>query len=66
MKDSHQIFNVNETGLQICPATGKVLAPKDFKHVYTIDHGSSKENIIVMFSFSSSGSTCCPMIVYPL
>jgi hypothetical protein len=33
--------------------------------VYSIDTGSSKENITVMFSFSANGKTFCPMIVYP-
>ncbi|XP_031359109.1 eukaryotic translation initiation factor 5B-like [Photinus pyralis] len=65
IEDPTRIFNGDETGFQICPETGKVLAPKGIKNVYTIDQGSSKENITVMFTFSASGSTCSPMIVYP-
>ena len=33
--------------------------------MYSIDEGSSKENITVMFSFSANGKKCCLMIVYP-
>jgi len=35
------------------------------ENVYSIDEGSFKENITVMFSFSENGKKCCPMIVYP-
>jgi hypothetical protein len=33
--------------------------------VNSVDVGSSKENITVMFSSSANGKTCCPMTVYP-
>jgi hypothetical protein len=42
-----------------------VLAGKGTRNVYSIDEGSSKENITVIFSFSANGKKCCPMIVYP-
>jgi hypothetical protein len=41
------------------------LSTEGGKTVYSIDTGSSKENVTVMFSFSANGTTCCPMIVYP-
>jgi hypothetical protein len=65
MSDSSRIFNRGETGFQICPATGRVLGMKVAKNVYSVLQGSSKQNITVMFTFSSDGKTCCPMIVYP-
>jgi len=65
MNDPSRIFNGDETGFQICPSTGHVLAEKEAKNVYSIDKGSSKKNITVMFSFSANGKKCCPMIVYP-
>ena len=64
MVDPSRIYNGGETGFQICPSTGRVLAEKGAKNVYSIDEGSSKENITVMFSFSANGKKC-PMIVYP-
>jgi hypothetical protein len=65
MDDPSRIFNGHETGFQICPSTGSLLAEKGAKNVYSFDAGSSKENITVMFSFSANGKTCCPMILYP-
>ena len=64
MNDPSRIFNGDETGFQICPSTGRVLAEKGSKNVYSIDEGPSKENITVMFSFSANGKKCCPVIVY--
>jgi hypothetical protein len=64
MDDPSRIFTGDETGFQICPSTGRVLAEKGAKNVYSIDEGSSKENITVMFSFSANGKKCCPVNVY--
>jgi hypothetical protein len=64
MDDPSRICNADETGFQICPSTGSVLAQKGGKNVYSIDSGSSKENMIVMFSFSANGKTF-PIILYP-
>jgi hypothetical protein len=55
MDDPCRIFNGDETGFQICPSTGRVLAEKGAKNVYSVDEGSSKENITVMFSISTNG-----------
>jgi hypothetical protein len=37
---------------------------KETKNVYSIEKGSSKENITVMFTFSADIKTCCPAIAY--
>ena len=65
MDDPSRIFNGNETRFQIRPSTCRVLAEKGAQNEYSIDEGSSKKNITVMFSFSENGKKCCPMIVYP-
>lgn len=65
LQDPSRIFNGDETGFQICPSTGKVFAGKGVKNVYTVDKGSQKESITVMFCFSATGMTCPPMIIYP-
>jgi hypothetical protein len=41
------------------------VATNGAKNVYSIEQGSSKENITVMFTFSADGKTCCPVILYP-
>lgn len=63
--DPSRIYNGDESGFQICPETGKVFAGKGAKNVYSVEKGSSKESITVMFSFSASGFTCPPLIIYP-
>lgn len=65
MEDPSRIFNGDETGFQICPQTGKVFAAKGEKNVYSIEKGSAKDNITVMFSFAASGIMCPPMIIFP-
>lgn len=64
IQDPSRIFNGDETAFQICPSTGKVLASKGEKNVYSVEHGASKENLTVMFTFSANGKTCPPMIIY--
>jgi DDE superfamily endonuclease. len=65
INDPSRIYNGDESGFQICPETGTVFARKGAKNVYSVEKGSSKESITVMFSFSASGLICPPMIVYP-
>lgn len=65
ISDPSRVFNGDETGFQICPSTGRVFAQKGAKNVYTIDKGSPKESITVMFTFSACGAIYCPMIIYP-
>ncbi|KAJ8981081.1 hypothetical protein NQ317_015304 [Molorchus minor] len=43
LKDPNRVFNGDETGIQICPNTGRVLAQKGSKNAYCIEKGSSKE-----------------------
>ena len=49
MDDPSRIFNGDETGFQICPSTCRVLAEKGARNVYSIDEGSFKEHITVIF-----------------
>lgn len=64
LNEASRVFNGDESGFQLCPKTGKVLAIKGTKNVYNIDSNNSKECITVMFTFSASGETCPPMVVY--
>jgi predicted rRNA methylase YqxC with S4 and FtsJ domains len=54
LDDPSRIFNGDETGFQICPSTGSVLAQKGAKNVYSIDTGSSKEK----YNCNSTLSEC--------
>lgn len=65
LNDPNRIFNADETNFMICPQTKRVLAPKGSRNVYEIDTGPAKASITVLFSFSASGLTAPPLIVYP-
>lgn len=65
INDPSRVLNGDETGFQICPSTGKVLAEKGTKNVYAIEKSSPKENITVMFTFSADGTAFNPMVVFP-
>lgn len=63
--DPRRVLNGDETSFQMCPKTGKVLAPKGWKNIYEIKKGSEKETITVLLVFSASGDTIYPMVVFP-
>lgn len=65
IQDPKRVFNADETGFQLCPSTGRVLAAKGDKNVYSVELGNSKENVTVLFTFSADGKTCPPLIVFP-
>lgn len=65
LKDPTRIFNADETGFNICPKSGKVLAEKGSRNVNQIEKAPAKENITVMLTFSTSSHVCYPMIIYP-
>ncbi|KAL7288853.1 hypothetical protein TKK_0016825 [Trichogramma kaykai] len=65
LKDPKRIFNMDETGVQLCPKTGKVLTLREEKNTYSMSGGAEKQNIIVLCSYSGDGESHTPMIVYP-
>lgn len=42
MQDPSRIINMDETGVQLCPKTGKVLTLKKDKHTYAVSAGQEK------------------------
>lgn len=65
LSDGRRIINCDETGIQLCPKSGKVLGPKNIKNFYEISKSSEKENITVLCTYSADGSILPPMIIYP-
>lgn len=65
LMDGDRIFNADETGVECCPKTGKVMGPKNYKDFYSIAPGKEKESITVLANFSASGRKVPPMIVLP-
>ena len=60
-----RMYNLDETGVQLCPTTGKLLGAKKEKNVYYISPGKEKESITVLCTYSADGKGIAPMIVYP-
>lgn len=65
LRDPSRIYNLDETGIQMCPKTGKLLGPKKEKNLYFISPGQEKECITVLCCFSADGKDIAPMIVFP-
>ncbi|KAF2901136.1 hypothetical protein ILUMI_05055 [Ignelater luminosus] len=65
LKDCSGVFNCNEAGFQLCLKTRKVIAPKGFKNVYSIEMRNEKELLTVLMAFTASGKICSPLIVFP-
>lgn len=59
------IFNGDETGVQLCPKSGRLLGPRKERNFYEISSGKEKEAITVLCSFSAAGASLPPMIMFP-
>ncbi|KAG5858417.1 hypothetical protein JTB14_010103 [Gonioctena quinquepunctata] len=60
-----RVFNGDESGFSLCPKSGKVLAPKGWKNLYTIKFGQEKDNITTLVVFSADGEVAPPLVVFP-
>lgn len=65
LNDSRRVINCDETGLQLCPKSGKVLGPKKMQNFYEVANSAEKENITVLCTYSADGCSLPPMIIYP-
>lgn len=65
LNDGIRILNCDETGLQLCPKSGKVLGPRTMSNFYEIARSAEKENITVLCTYSVDGKSLPPMIIYP-
>ena len=60
-----QVFNVDETGINIVHKPGKVLAELGQHHVYSIASAEKGKTHTVVSCVSATGQVLPPMIVYP-
>lgn len=65
LKDPDRILNGDETGVSLCPKSGKVLAPRGYKNVYVVKRGNEKETLTVLIMMTASGKLCPPLVVFP-
>lgn len=59
----HLIWNADESGFQLCPKTGKILAIRNAFTVYGITH-DSKELITTLCAANAAGETIPPMHIF--
>lgn len=64
LQDPKRLYNLDETGVSVCPKSGKLLGPKKYRNFYEIAAGPEKECITVLCTFSAAGDSIDPMIVY--
>lgn len=65
LEDPDRVLNGDETGFSLCPKTGKVLAPRGWKNVYSVKIGNEKANITVLLVFTANGKIGPPLVVFP-
>jgi hypothetical protein len=59
MNDPSRICNGDETGFQICPCAGRVLAEKGAKNVYSITQGKYNCNVFIFSKWEKMLSNDC-------
>ena len=65
LEDPTRIFNCDETNVQLCPSTGKVIGIKGWKNVYELTPGPEKSTLTFVGTFSAAGEIVTPAIIYP-
>ena len=63
--DPSRIFNSDETCVQLCPKSGKVIGIRGSKNVYEIAPGTEKSNLTFLATVSADGKLIAPLIIYP-
>ena len=61
--DPRHFWNA-DSGFCLCPWSGRVLAEKNMKDVYSV-HGSNKEQFMTLCAISAAGETIPPMQLDP-
>ena len=65
IEDSSRVFNLDETNIQLCPSTGKVIGLKGWRNIYEITPGPEKSTLTFVGNFSASGLIVTPAVIYP-
>ena len=65
-EDSNRVFNLDETNIQLCPSTGKVISIRGTKNVYEVAPGPCKSNLTFVGTFNASGAIVAPVTIYIL
>ena len=64
--DSHQIYNIDESGLSTVPTRfPKLVSPKGIRRVSKVVSGERGKNVTVVCGMSASGLFIPPFLLYP-
>ena len=63
--DPSRVFNSDETNIQLCPKTGKVIGIRGWKNVYDVSSGPEKSSLTFLGTFNARGDIVCPAVIYP-
>ena len=63
--DPSRVFNSDETNIQLCPKTGKVIGICGRKNVYDVSSGPEKSSLTFLGTFNARGDIVCPAVIYP-
>lgn len=59
-----QVYNCDETSIELCPRAKKVITQLGSRTVYKKVDGDEKANFITMFMYSADGTRAPPMVMY--
>lgn len=62
---SSRVFNCDETNIQLCPKSDKVLVKKGARSVYKIVDANEKESVTSLFMYNAEGTRAPPLVIYP-
>ena len=54
MENPKRVYNLDETNLQLCPDTGKVIGIRGWKNIYEITPGPEKSTLTFIGNFNAS------------
>ena len=63
--DPSRIYNSDESNIQLCPSTGRVVGFKAWKNVYELAPGPEKSTLTFVGTFNARGDIVSPAIIYP-
>ena len=65
LNDPNRIFNANETCVQLCPKTGKVVGMRGWRDIYEVAPGPEKSSLTFLGTICANGQIVTPMVIYP-
>ena len=65
LNEPSRVFNTDETCIQLCPSTGRVMSFRGRKNVYEISPGPEKSTLTFLGTFNAAGEIVAPTMIFP-